>query len=183
MFASAGVHFANWLTVGLSWIVAGVPGVVRVFFAGRNRMEPLKPHHAAWLQSHPNRTESWFRNRITEGFDVHHLDGDHENNVSDNLILIESQDHMRLHGAEGFVRFWTGREVEADLQDTLSTLAMFPEGIYRSTLQKRLTEPRMSHDRLTKMLEILVDNGSVETHKLKHRWRVLTFYRLVKKAV
>jgi len=146
-------------------------------------MKPLKIHHAVWLQSHPDRTETWLCNRITEGFDVHHLDGDHKNNVSDNLILIESRDHMRLHGTEGFVRFWTSREVEADLQDTLNALAMFPNGIYRSSLQKQLTEPRMSHDRLTKMLEMLVNNGSVETYQLKHLCRVLTFYRLIKKAV
>ena len=33
-----------------------------------------------------------------EGFDVHHIDGDHDNNDPDNLVLIEHADHFRLHG-------------------------------------------------------------------------------------
>lgn len=32
-----------------------------------------------------------------EGFDVHHLDGDHENNDPANLVLIEHTDHMMMH--------------------------------------------------------------------------------------
>lgn len=33
-----------------------------------------------------------------DGFDVHHIDGNKENNNPDNLVLIEHADHMRLHG-------------------------------------------------------------------------------------
>lgn len=35
---------------------------------------------------------------LKEGFDVHHVDGDHGNNTPLNLVLIEAVDHMRLHG-------------------------------------------------------------------------------------
>jgi hypothetical protein len=33
-----------------------------------------------------------------QGFDIHHVDGDHDNNDPDNLVLIERYDHLRLHG-------------------------------------------------------------------------------------
>lgn len=35
---------------------------------------------------------------LRDGFDVHHLDGDHSNDDPANLALIEHTDHMRLHG-------------------------------------------------------------------------------------
>ena len=34
------------------------------------------------------------------GFEVHHIDGDHANNVPGNLVLIEETDHQRLHSGE-----------------------------------------------------------------------------------
>jgi hypothetical protein len=52
----------------------------------------------AWLGAHPNRTDDWLKARIKDGFDVHHLDGDHDNNDPANLVLIEHSDHMMLHG-------------------------------------------------------------------------------------
>ncbi len=58
----------------------------------------MRPHHAAWLLNHPHRTAEWLEAMTREGFDIHHLDGDHENNDPDNLVLIEIGDHMRLHG-------------------------------------------------------------------------------------
>jgi hypothetical protein len=61
-------------------------------------MRPLPSHHAAWLASHPHRTEEWFRARIADGFDIHHLDRDRSNNSPGNLAMIECTDHMRLHG-------------------------------------------------------------------------------------
>ena len=58
----------------------------------------LQAHHDAWLRAHPDRTEDWLLDMFREGFDVHHVDGDHDNNAPLNLILIEAVDHMRLHG-------------------------------------------------------------------------------------
>lgn len=60
-------------------------------------MRELKLHHAAWLSVHQNRTEEWLREKFQEGFDVHHIDGDHDNNDPLNLVLIEHTDHMLLH--------------------------------------------------------------------------------------
>ena len=59
----------------------------------------MNPHHKAWLKTHPDRDQSWLSMMLREGFDVHHMDGDHDNDVPDNLVLIEYLDHQRLHGA------------------------------------------------------------------------------------
>lgn len=61
-------------------------------------MPDLPPHHAAWLQMHPERTEQWLRERLADGFQVHHVDGDGSNDAPHNLVLIEGQDHIRMHG-------------------------------------------------------------------------------------
>jgi len=61
-------------------------------------VKKLQPHHEAWLRAHPGRTEEWLREMFLEGFDIHHVDGDHSNNTPLNLVLIEAVDHMRLHG-------------------------------------------------------------------------------------
>ncbi|TQE92931.1 MAG: hypothetical protein FKY71_18690 [Spiribacter salinus] len=63
----------------------------------------LLDYHHAWLSAHPNRTEEWLKERLEDGFHVHHADGDPNNNDSSNLILIEGADHMRLHGREGLL--------------------------------------------------------------------------------
>ncbi|CAB4122624.1 hypothetical protein UFOVP28_22 [uncultured Caudovirales phage] len=62
----------------------------------------LKPHHAAWLLHHPDRTPEWLDGIIKQGFDIHHLDGNYHNNDPINLVLIERVDHMRLHGNEKY---------------------------------------------------------------------------------
>lgn len=41
---------------------------------------------------------------LADGFHIHHVDGNHENNHPDNLKLIEATDHMRLHGIFGLKR-------------------------------------------------------------------------------
>ena len=61
-------------------------------------------HHAAWLAAHPNRAPDWFKARLADGFDVHHIDGDPTNNDPLNLALIEHDDHMRIHKAPLFSR-------------------------------------------------------------------------------
>lgn len=63
-------------------------------------MKPLQPYHHAWLGAHPERSETWLRARLKDGFDVHHLDGDHANNDPLNLILIDSADHLMLHNGK-----------------------------------------------------------------------------------
>lgn len=55
-------------------------------------------YHFIWLENHPNRTKEWLQERLTDGFDIHHADGNHANDDPNNLVLIECNDHMRLHG-------------------------------------------------------------------------------------
>src|SRR5258706_16147205 len=57
----------------------------------------LLQYHYAWLEAHSDRTEEWLIKRLSDGFDIHHLDGNHYNNDGKNLVLIESTDHKRLH--------------------------------------------------------------------------------------
>ena len=59
----------------------------------------MRTYHLKWLEAHPERTTAWLEARLAEGFDVHHIDGDWRNENPDNLVLIESSDHMRLHGS------------------------------------------------------------------------------------
>lgn len=63
------------------------------------KLLPLAAHHAAWLDAHPYRSEYWLRDRLADGFDVHHVDHNHDNNSADNLVLIERTDHNLMHGA------------------------------------------------------------------------------------
>lgn len=61
----------------------------------------LKSYHRAWLEHHPCRTEAWLQERLSDGFHVHHVDRDHANESRENLVLIEAEDHMRIHGRSG----------------------------------------------------------------------------------
>lgn len=61
----------------------------------------LLPHHQAWLDSRPDRTVVWLRDRLREGFHIHHIDGNHGNNDPRNLALVEGADHMKFHGHYG----------------------------------------------------------------------------------
>lgn len=63
-------------------------------------MSGLQEYHWVWLRLHPNRSVEWLQERMKDGFDIHHIDGDHLNNDGRNLILVECLDHMRLHGRE-----------------------------------------------------------------------------------
>lgn len=65
----------------------------------------MRSHHEVWLKAHGERSAEWLREMLVRGFDVHHLDGDHDNNDPKNLVLIECGDHMMLHnGATRFSR-------------------------------------------------------------------------------
>lgn len=59
---------------------------------------PLQSYHYVWLSVHPGRDEAWLRDILAKGFAIHHMDGNHDNDASDNLVLIEQADHMFLHG-------------------------------------------------------------------------------------
>ena len=57
----------------------------------------MQKHHEAWLAAHPFKSKQWLSWMTREGFDVHHIDGDHDNNDPKNLCLIYNSDHMMLH--------------------------------------------------------------------------------------
>lgn len=61
-------------------------------------------HHAAWLSAHPHRSPEWLAERIRDGADIHHVDGNRANNDPSNLVLIDGADHMMLHGGTRFRR-------------------------------------------------------------------------------
>lgn len=65
----------------------------------------MELHHVAWLAAHPERSQQWLEERMRDGFDVHHLNGNHDDNDPLNIVLIECGDHMMLHnGAKRFSR-------------------------------------------------------------------------------
>lgn len=48
--------------------------------------------------------EDFLGQALRAGFDIHHMDGDHENNDPKNLVLMFGADHMMLHGMTGTLR-------------------------------------------------------------------------------
>jgi len=64
----------------------------------------MKIYHEVWLAAHPQRSREWLAERLRDGFDVHHMDGNHDNNDPANLVLIEGSDHMMLHGGRALRR-------------------------------------------------------------------------------
>lgn len=65
----------------------------------------MQEYHYIWLNAHPDRTETWLKDCLKDGFLIHHLDGNHSNNVIDNLLLIEKSDHLMLHEEWKTIRF------------------------------------------------------------------------------
>lgn len=64
----------------------------------------LQTYHYVWLQKHPDRTEAWLRERLKDGFHIHHVDNNHGNDDPDNIVMIEGRDHMILHGRPMFLK-------------------------------------------------------------------------------
>jgi hypothetical protein len=60
----------------------------------------MQSYHWIWLKAHPERSEAWLEERLRDGFDIHHLDGDHFNDDPLNLVLIECGDHLMLHNGK-----------------------------------------------------------------------------------
>ncbi len=64
----------------------------------------MQLYHYLWLCAHPDRADTWLRDRLADGFDIHHIDGDHANAAPRNLALIEHSDHFMLHGGRALRR-------------------------------------------------------------------------------
>lgn len=58
---------------------------------------PTKAHHLAWMEGNHAEPDFLYQ-AIMNGFQVHHVDGDHSNNDPLNLVLIYDRDHKKLHG-------------------------------------------------------------------------------------
>ncbi len=102
----------------------------------------LKPYHHAWLSIHPHRTECWLRERLREGFDIHHIDGNHENNDALNLALVEHTDHLRVHNRGGLGRILATETLSrrTSLRRSIAEQArsLIVEGMGHRELERRL---------------------------------------------
>lgn len=80
----------------------------------------MKDYHEIWLSAHPERTREWLEDKLRDGFDIHHGDGNHTNNDATNLFLIECRDHMQIHGGSISRIFSSGEKArrEAERMET-----------------------------------------------------------------
>jgi len=65
-------------------------------------MSSLKLYHEVWLAAN-NKDEAWLKEKLSDGFHIHHIDANPENNAAENLILIWGIDHLMLHSGVRFV--------------------------------------------------------------------------------
>ena len=80
------------------WRKTPAGGIIATFVTKNVKSHmSLKNYHYVWLSAHPERTEEWLAGIIAQGFNIHHMDGDHDNNDPKNLVLIEAGDHMMIH--------------------------------------------------------------------------------------
>lgn len=61
-------------------------------------MRIMTRSHRIWLKTHPTRSKDWLAARVRDGFDIHHANGNHFDDSPNNLVLIECDDHQKLHG-------------------------------------------------------------------------------------
>lgn len=101
----------------------------------------MKPYHIAWLKSHPHRSARWLARRLRDGFDVHHIDGDQDNNDPSNLILIEHTDHMRCHGMRNGVGRLAPRKRPEALELKLSRRARKAKAVEAAVPERIAARP------------------------------------------
>ncbi len=110
----------------------------------------MQTYHYAWLSAHPNRDEDWLKLKLKEGFDIHHLDGDHSNHDPTNLVLIDAADHMMLHnGKKRMSRVMPGLKVGRPRKKTVEFVGPpKPEPVSTSTpARQKKRKPFTLHDR------------------------------------
>jgi hypothetical protein len=70
----------------------------------------MKEYHRVWLEHNPHRTEDWLKDKLRDGFTIHHIDGNHDNNSPNNLVLVTWADHTMIHnGKKRMIQ--TGRRI------------------------------------------------------------------------
>ena len=104
----------------------------------------IKAHHAAWLSVHPFRSDAWLNRMLAEGFDIHHIDGNHDNNSPDNLVLIDGADHMMLHN--GKTRMQRGTQLIASVQEQKNLQKILTIGMAAFESVKRNKSWKLSAD-------------------------------------
>ncbi len=60
-------------------------------------------YHKIWMEKHGVSAE-WMEQALRNGFDIHHVDGDHTNNEPGNLVMIYHGDHFQFHGGSPGLR-------------------------------------------------------------------------------
>lgn len=78
----------------------------------------MNEYHRAYL-SKGTMTEEFFLEALANGFDIHHVDGDHNNNDPDNLVMIYKADHFTMHGAKVFHAKMDGRWMTQEEIDSI----------------------------------------------------------------
>lgn len=73
----------------------------------------MKDYHRIWVESHRLATIEFLEQALAAGFDIHHADGDRRNNSPDNLVLIYSGDHAKLHAGIKIMGERAARDHEA----------------------------------------------------------------------
>ncbi|EFC1475416.1 HNH endonuclease [Escherichia coli] len=88
-FLKDGVVFSRWGNKPVSFSGKGRGGHCYTMVGINGKRYPIFIHDAVFMLHH-NRA-------IAEDKEIHHVDGDHENNVIDNLIELTHKQHMRIH--------------------------------------------------------------------------------------
>jgi len=89
------------------------------------REQRFEAYHRVWLACHPEKDEAWLRARLREGFQVHHVDGEHGNDAAGNLMLVYWKDHFRYHN--GLRRI--GEKPQTRTEESRRYRAKYPEKV------------------------------------------------------
>jgi hypothetical protein len=73
---------------------------------------------------------------LEEGFQVHHINGDHSDNAPENLVLIEALDHLRMHGIFGLKIFSSKRMSQIGSVGGLKSAAIAAKKRARSEINR-----------------------------------------------
>lgn len=75
----------------------GTPIKVRMKgYEGNQYHQHYDPKVKKWIFTHRKVAKKKYR-VLPEGFEIHHIDHNRENNKPDNLILLHERDHKRIH--------------------------------------------------------------------------------------
>lgn len=73
-------------------------GRLRTRTNGSGYQQFRDPRTGQWVLTHRRVAEKKVGGRIYSGYEVHHLDGDKNNNRPSNLRVVSKEQHRRIHG-------------------------------------------------------------------------------------